>query len=56
MASVSSLDKDLRNLRLGKYTPQVAAEVQVWIEEALGESLPAGDLLQNLKDGVVLCR
>jgi hypothetical protein len=56
MASVSSLDKDLRNLRLGKYTPQVASEVRLWIEEALGESLPAGDLLQSLKDGVALCK
>lgn len=56
MASVTSLDKDLRNLRLGKYTPQVATEVRSWIEEALGEPLPLGDLLQSLKDGVALCK
>ena len=56
MASVSSLDKDLRNLRREKYTPQAAAEVQRWIEEALGEPLPTGDLLKNLQDGVALCR
>ncbi|KAK1142571.1 calponin [Aspergillus melleus] len=56
MASVTSLDKDLRNLRLSRYTPQAAAEVRDWIEEVLHESLPAGDLLEALKDGVALCR
>lgn len=56
MASVTSLDKDLRNLRLGRYTPEVAAEVRSWIEEALGETLPVGDLVQSLKDGVALCK
>lgn len=56
MASVSSLDKDLRNIRLGKYTPQAAGEVRAWIEEALGEPIRAGDLLDALKDGVALCK
>lgn len=56
MASVTSLDKDLRNLRLARYTPQAANEVRVWIEDILREKLPAGDLLDVLKDGVVLCR
>ena len=56
MASVTSLDKDLRNLRLGKYTPQAAAEVRVWIELALAEHLDEGDLLVALKDGVALCK
>ena len=56
MASVSSLDKDMRNLRLGKYTPQAANEVREWIEEVLGERIVAGDLLEALKDGSVLCR
>lgn len=56
MASVSSLDKDLRKLRLDKYTPQAANEVRVWIEEILGDRLPPGDLLEALKDGVALCR
>lgn len=56
MASVSSLDKDLRNLRLGKYTPQAADEVRTWIEEILGERLPSGDLLDSLKDGAALCK
>lgn len=56
MASVTSLDKDLRNLRLSRYTPQAANEVRVWIEDTLREKLPAGDLLDVLKDGVVLCR
>lgn len=56
MASVTSLDRDLRNLRLGKYTPQAAAEVWVWIELALAERLDPGDLLGALKDGVALCK
>ncbi|KAL2857936.1 hypothetical protein BJY01DRAFT_201552 [Aspergillus pseudoustus] len=56
MASVTSLDKDLRNLRLSRYTPQAAAEVRSWIEEVLRERLPPGDLLDILKDGVTLCR
>lgn len=56
MASVTSLDKDLRSLRLSRYTPQAAAEVRSWIEEFLHERLPAGDLLDALRDGVALCR
>lgn len=56
MASVSSLDKDLRNLRLSKYTPDAAAEVRSWIEETLRERLPPGDLIEALKDGVALCK
>ncbi|KAI4252907.1 MAG: hypothetical protein L6R42_007781, partial [Xanthoria sp. 1 TBL-2021] len=56
MASVSSLDKDLRNMRLGKYTPQAANEVRTWIEDSLGERLAAGDLLDALKDGSALCK
>ncbi|KAI9699754.1 MAG: hypothetical protein M1836_002789 [Candelina mexicana] len=56
MASVSSLDKDLRNMRLSKYTPQAANEVREWIEEVLGDRLPGGDLLDTLKDGVALCK
>ncbi|QYT01216.1 Calponin-like actin binding domain [Trichoderma simmonsii] len=56
MASVSSLDKDLRRLRLEKYTPAAADEARAWIEETLGESLPSKDLLDGLKDGVALCK
>ncbi|KAL1955949.1 hypothetical protein VTO42DRAFT_7934 [Malbranchea cinnamomea] len=56
MASVSSLDRDLRDLRLSRYTPQAANEARVWIEEVLHEKLPSGDLLDALKDGVVLCK
>ncbi|KAI0909654.1 hypothetical protein F4823DRAFT_418901 [Ustulina deusta] len=56
MASVSSLDKDLRKLRLEKYTPAAAAEARSWIEGILGASLSSADLLEGLKDGVALCR
>lgn len=57
MASVSSLDQDMRNLRMSKYTPQAANEIRSWIEQTLGDTLPPGDLLQDvLKDGVILCR
>ncbi|KAI9758958.1 MAG: hypothetical protein M4579_002698 [Chaenotheca gracillima] len=56
MASVTSLDKDLRNMRLSKYTPQAANEIREWIELSLGEKLAAGDLLDALKDGAALCK
>lgn len=56
MASVSSLDKDLRKMRMDRYTPQAAKEVRDWIEEILGDRLPDGDLLEALRDGLVLCR
>ncbi len=56
MASVSALDKDLKQLRLSKYTPQAANEARVWIEDVLGDKLPQRDLLEALKDGVVLCK
>jgi len=56
MASVSSLDKDLRKLRLDKYTPAAANEARTWIESTLGTRLPSGDLLEALKDGVALCK
>ncbi|KAF2468450.1 uncharacterized protein BDR25DRAFT_265087 [Lindgomyces ingoldianus] len=56
MASVSSLDQDMRKLRMSRYTPQAANEARSWIEDMLGERLPPGDLLDALKDGTVLCR
>ncbi|KYK57781.1 hypothetical protein DCS_04794 [Drechmeria coniospora] len=56
MASVTSLDKDLRKMRLDKYTPAAAREAQGWIESILGEKLSGSDLLDGLKDGVALCR
>lgn len=56
MASVSSLDKDLRKLRLDRYTPAAANEVRSWIENILGERLPGNDLLEGLKDGAALCK
>jgi len=56
MASVTSLDQDMKRLRMDRYTPQAANQVRSWIEGVLGETLPAGDLLDALKDGTVLCR
>ncbi|EME46247.1 hypothetical protein DOTSEDRAFT_70294, partial [Dothistroma septosporum NZE10] len=55
MASVSNLDQDVRNIRLSRYTPQAANEARTWMESTLGTSLPTGDLLDVLKDGVALC-
>jgi hypothetical protein len=56
MASVTSLDQDMRRLRLDRYTPGAAKEVRSWIEGILGERLPPGDLMDALKDGVALCK
>ncbi|KAI0166497.1 hypothetical protein GGR57DRAFT_446921 [Xylariaceae sp. FL1272] len=56
MASVTSLDKDLRKMRLDKYTPAAANEARSWIEGILGTRLPSSDLLEGLKDGVALCK
>lgn len=53
---MSSLDGDLRKLRLDKYTPAAANEARSWVESVLGERLPSGDFLDSLKDGVALCR
>ena len=57
MASVSSLDQDMRKLRLERYTPSAANEVRDYIESILGERLAApGDLMEALRDGVALCK
>jgi hypothetical protein len=56
MASVSSLDQDMRKLRLSRYTPSAANEARAWIEEILNEQLASGDLLDALKDGTALCK
>ena len=56
MALVTSLDKDMRKLRMDRYTPQAAKEVRDWIEGVLGERLASGDLMEALKDGVALCK
>jgi hypothetical protein len=56
MASVSSLDKDLRKVRLDKFTPAAANEARAWIEEILGERLTSSDLLEALRDGIALCK
>ena len=56
MASVTSLDHDMKKLRLDRYTPGAANEVRAWIEAMLGERLASGDLMDALKDGVALCK
>ncbi|KAK5071143.1 calponin [Lithohypha guttulata] len=56
MASVSSLDQDMRKLRLDRYTPGAANEIRGWIENTLGERLAPGDLMEALRDGVALCK
>lgn len=56
MASVSSLDQDMRKLRLDRYTPAAANEIRSWIESMLGSRLQTGDLMDALKDGVALCK
>jgi hypothetical protein len=56
MASVTSLDKDMRKLRLDRYTPAAANEVRTFIEDSIGERLAQKDLLDGLKDGVALCK
>jgi len=56
MASVTSLDQDMRKLRLDRYTPAAAHEIRSWIEGVLGERLARGDLMDALKDGVALCK
>lgn len=50
-----SLDRDLKRLRLEKFTPAAANEARAWIEGILGQRL-SGDLLDSLKDGVALCK
>jgi hypothetical protein len=56
MASVTSLDKDMRKLRMDRYTDQAVNEVRTFIEESLGERLREPDLIAALKDGVALCK
>jgi transgelin len=56
MASVTSLDQDMRKMRLDRYTPGAANEIRSWIEGILGQRLASGDLMDALKDGVALCK
>jgi len=56
MASVSSLDRDLSRLRLGKYTTQASQEIKDWITATLNENLGNEDLMLILRDGTILCR
>jgi hypothetical protein len=62
MASVTSLDSDMRKLRMDGNTREARNEVQTFIEEALGERLGVSnensktELFEHLKDGVALCK
>ncbi|TAQ86223.1 hypothetical protein B7494_g5439 [Chlorociboria aeruginascens] len=58
MASVTSLDSDMRKLRMERNTQLARNEIQAFIEESLGERIPTSDteFFLALKDGVVLCR
>ena len=57
MASVKSLDQDLAQMRLSKYTPKAENEVKEWIREILGASaIGDADLMGELRSGVVLCK
>jgi hypothetical protein len=62
MASVTSLDSDMRKLRMDTNTLEARNEVQTFIEEALGERLGVSnegnqtELFERLKDGVALCK
>ncbi|CAN6668512.1 hypothetical protein TRVA0_040S01090 [Trichomonascus vanleenenianus] len=38
------------------YDPESSVDVKEWIERVLEEQLPPGDVIDSLKDGVVLCR
>ncbi|KAK9314386.1 calponin homology domain-containing protein [Lipomyces starkeyi] len=56
MASVTSLDQDMAELRKSKYDAKSVAEAKAWIEGILGDDLGSEDLIDILKDGVILCR
>ncbi|KAK9366065.1 calponin [Lipomyces kononenkoae] len=56
MASVTSLDQDMAELRKSKYDAKSAAEAKAWIENILGENFGSEELMDILKDGVILCR
>jgi len=53
-ADVTSLDQDLRALRRSKYNPQLADQAREWIFDRINEPDPKKDLIEVLKDGVVL--
>ncbi|KAJ1971180.1 calponin [Dimargaris xerosporica] len=49
------LDREIHDRLQAKYDPQRELEARTWIEAVVGEPLE-GDLLDCLKDGVVLCK
>ena len=55
-----SFDRDLRNREKAKYDDRYVGmeeEAKLWIEGVVGERLQGGgDLIDQLRDGVVLCR
>ncbi|KAK9475725.1 calponin homology domain-containing protein [Lipomyces japonicus] len=56
MASVSNLDQDVAEIRRSKYDATSANNAKAWIEQILEESIGEGDLIDILKDGIVLCK
>jgi hypothetical protein len=63
MASVTSLDSDMRKMRMDLNTTEARNEVRAFIEESLGERFGGDDdeedkqaLFNRLKDGVALCK
>ncbi|CAD6503445.1 BgTH12-03109 [Blumeria graminis f. sp. triticale] len=56
MVSSTFLPKDMRKLRLDRYTPAAANEARIFVEQSIRERLSDGDLLLSLKDGVALCK
>lgn len=53
-ADVSSLDADLQNLRRSKYDVKLAAQTRRWIFDIVKEQEPSEELIEVIKDGVVL--
>lgn len=55
MASVSSLDQDMRRLRMERVTSEAENEVRTFIEQSLKTRLPEGSLFDSLRNGLILC-
>ncbi|AAS52328.2 ADR409Wp [Eremothecium gossypii ATCC 10895] len=53
---VTTLDDDLRLLRDSKFSAETVDQIKTWLYAVLNEAAPKGPLLEQLHDGVVLCR